>query len=249
MKLASAMAVSLLFTLLGRAQEPPPGEFAPPAAASTPETERVQAAEALPADQRGAIVGEGSLEPEQVRALLHRIWLAEYRTNDLLTEVQPDRWKLEEAPRKSFLQILAALQSQLEALASWRSQFEQRPDSAYLGFMTYATIAGILPRLDGVGRSIAQHENVSLGAQFSQAGNQLFDLQQALQPYLAFLFRNHDELFYAVQSNLANCQNELSFAMRGRTETPTLMKNVAPDFKGRRKRSGGLPPAAGPKTP
>jgi len=80
-----------------------------------------------------------------------------------------------------------------------------------------------------------QHENASLGAQFSQAGNQLFDLQQSLQPYLTFLLRNQDQILLATQTNLAACQNELGYAMRTRVEPAKPMKNVNPEFKGKRR--------------
>lgn len=180
------------------------------------------------------------MQPAQVKELLHKLWLAEYRVNDLLTEVHPERWKLSDAARDSFNQTFATLREQMTALEGWRAQFEARPDSIYLGFMTYAAINAALPRLDGVTRSITQRENPSLGAQFSQAGNQLFDTQQALQPYLAHLLHNQDQLILAAQSDLAGCQNQLSFAMRGKTEPAKPMKNILPQFKGRRvKRASG----------
>jgi hypothetical protein len=121
----------------------------------------------------------------------------------------------------------------------------------YLAYMTHASIDAILPRLDGVARIITQRENSSLGAQFSQAGNQLFDLQQTLQPYLISLLRNQDQILLAAQTNLATCQNELGAAMRGRSEPAKLMKNIVPDFKGRRARKSPAAPAgeAPHKTP
>ncbi len=136
--------------------------------------------------------------------------------------------------RGSFTQTLTALHEQLKALDGWRVHLEERPDSIYLGFMTYAAINAALPRLDAVSRIITQRENASLGAQFSQAGNQLFDLQQALQPHLAALLQNQDEILLATQNNVAACQNQLSLAMRGKTAPAKPMKNVLPEFKGRR---------------
>ncbi|MGH6630411.1 MAG: hypothetical protein ACREB3_11830 [Burkholderiales bacterium] len=180
----------------------------------------------------------------EVKELTHKIWLAEFRINDLLTEVRPERWKLPEVARNSFNQTLATLREQLTALDGWRAQLGERPDSIYLGFTTYAAINAVLPRLDAVTRSITQRENASLGAQFSQAGNQLFDLQQKLQPYLAYLLHNQDEGLLATQNNLAACQTQLSSAMRGKTAPAKPMKNILPEFKGRRvRRSSG---SAGP---
>jgi hypothetical protein len=177
----------------------------------------------------------GYLDPVAMKQLLHSVWLAAYRISDLLTEVHPERWKMAEATRASFHKTLETLRTQMDTLEQWRGRFEQRPDSMYLGYETYAAVNTLLPRLDGIGRDISRLENPSLGVQFSQAGNQLFDLQQTLEPYLSFLLRNQDQLLSAAQNNLAGCQNELSFAMRGRAEPATPMKNILPEFKGRRR--------------
>jgi hypothetical protein len=197
-------------------------EVKPPAPAATPQTETVGTAPPVPA----APAGEGYLTAEQVKELLHKVWLAEYRINDLLTEVRPERWKLSEAAGSSFQQTLETLRAQLAALDGWRAQLEARPDSMYLVYMAYAAIDAVLPRLDGVARSVAQHENASLGAQFSQAGNQLFDLRQPLGVYLGALLRNQDQVLHALQNNLATCQNELGYALRPRPETAKPLKNV-----------------------
>ncbi len=207
---------------------------APPPAGQAPQT---------------ATDAEGFMEPQQIKEMLHRLWLVHYRISDLLTEVHPERWQLSDTAHASFRDSLDALRQQMKALDAWRGQFDERPDSVYLGYMTHASIGAILPRLDGVTRIITQRENASLGAQFSQAGNQLFDLQQALQPYLIYLVRNQDQILHAAQTNLATCQNELGFAMRGRSEPAKVMKNVVPDFKGRRVRKQAEEQQAGPQKP
>ena len=187
---------------------------------------------------------EGAVEAAQVKEILHRLWLAEYRVNDLLTEVHPDRWKISETARASFRESLNALQEQMRALEGWRGQFEGRPESMYLGYMTHASIDAILPRLDGVTRLITQRENSSLGAQFSQAGNQLVDVQQALQPYLSNLLRNQDQVSYATQMNLAGCETRLGAALRGQSAPAKIIRNVVPEFKGRRVRKPATPAAS-----
>jgi hypothetical protein len=108
----------------------------------------------------------------------------------------------------------------------------------YFGFQTYAAMNAALPRLDGVARAASQFENPSLGAQYSQAGNQLFDLQQALQPYVAYLLRNPDQSLYVSQTNLAGCQNELGIALRGQGEPAKPLKNTFVEFHGRRNKKG-----------
>jgi hypothetical protein len=178
------------------------------------------------------------MEPVQVKALAHKIWIAEYRITDLLTQVHPEKWKASNVTRNSFNQTLENLHKALEGLEEWRAQFEKRPDSMYFGFRTYAGMNAALPRLDGVARAASQFENSSLGAQYTQAGKQLFDLQQALQPYVAYLLRNPDQLLYAAQTNLAGCQNELGNALRGQVEPAKPLKNTFVEFHAKRYRKG-----------
>jgi hypothetical protein len=219
-----------------------------PAAAAPPQTETVS----TPQPAQAALGGDGYLTPAQIKELLHKVWLAQYRINDLLTGVHPERWELADPMRASFQQTLQMLRAQLAALDGWRTQLEARPESAYLGYTTYAATAAVLPRLDAVARSITQHENASFGAQFSQAGNQLFDLQQALSLYLSTLLRSQDEIMQALQNNLAACQNELGYALRGRPTTAKPVQNVFTGLKRRRassRGSGKAGPAPAPQKP
>jgi hypothetical protein len=187
------------------------------------------------------------MEPAKVKVLTHKIWLAQFRLNDLLTQVHPEKWKMPPAARQSFDQTLQALNSALAAQESWRSQFEARPDSLYLGFQTYVAMSAVLPRVDGVAHSVSHYENASFGAQYSQSANQLFDLQQSIEPHLAFLLKNQDSLMVAAQSNLASCQNELSFAEHDKEGRAVPMKNIAPVFKGHGGRPAHSAAAAGAK--
>jgi hypothetical protein len=205
-------------------------------APATPPPETVQVAPTSQAPLQKPAGEAGYLEPAQVKALLHRMWLTEFRINDLLSQVRAEKWKISDPTRQSFNQTLETLRKQLEALEEWRAQFDKRPESMYFGYKAYAAINAVLPRLDGVARSVSQFENASLGAQYSQAGNQLFDQQQALEPYLSYLLRSQDGLLLASENNLAACQHELGYAMRGRTQPATPMKNVLPEFKGWRVR-------------
>jgi hypothetical protein len=178
------------------------------------------------------------MEPAQVKVLVQKIWVAEFRIHDLLTALHPEKWKTSNIIRNSLNQTLENLQKALEGLEGWRAQFEKRPDSMYFGFQTYAAINAALPRLDGVARAVSQFENPSLGAQYSQAGNQLFDLQQALEPYIAYLLRNPDQLIYAAQTNLAGCQGELGKALRGQGGPAKPLKNTFVEFHARRRGDG-----------
>jgi hypothetical protein len=240
------------------AQQPPPAQTQPrqpvapatkqpaaPATSPVPETQKIEAAGSARTPQAPGSE-PGYIDPAQLKVLLHKIWLTEYRLNDLLSQVQPAREKISDAARQGFNQSLENLRKRLEVLEEWRVQFEKRPENTYLGYQTYAAAGAVLPRLDGVARSIAQYENPSLGAQYNQAKNQLFDLQQVLEPYLSFLLRNQDEVLLATQNNLAACQNELGFAMRGRAEPAKPMKNVFTEYHGRRRTKRAAETAAGP---
>jgi hypothetical protein len=176
------------------------------------------------------------MEPAQVKALAHKLWIAEYHINDLLTQIHPQKWKTSDVTRNSFNQTLENLHKGLGALEEWRVRFEQRPDSIYFAFQTYAAANAALPRLDGVARAVSQFENPSFGAQYSQAGNQLFDLQQELQPYVAYLLRNPDQALYVAQTNLAGCQSELGHALQGQGGPATPLKNTFVEFHGRRRK-------------
>jgi len=220
--------------LWGQAAAPKP-PLPPPA--TTPATEEIPT-ETVGSPQTAppatAPSTPGFMEPAQVKELLHKVWLAQFRINDLLGQVHADRWKMPETARKSYAQTMESLQKSLAAEEEWRVQFDARPDSLYLGFQTYVAISAVLPRLNGVATSVTQYENASFGAQYSQAGNQLFDLQQSLQPYLLFLLKNQDGLMFAAQTNLAACQTSLGAALKDRQEHATPMKNIAPVFKGTR---------------
>jgi hypothetical protein len=201
---------------------------------------------ASPADHASTT---GYMEPEQVKALMHRIWLAQYRLNDLLAQVHPEKWKMPPAARQSFEQTLESLHKAMAAEEDWRSQFDERPDSLYLGFQTYVAISAVLPRVDGVAHSVSRYENASFGGQYSQSANQLFDLQQSLEPHLAYLLKNQDNLLLAAQTNLASCQNELNFAEHDKEGRATPMKNIAPVFQGRKRTAHATAAAGGAKKP
>jgi hypothetical protein len=221
----------------GLAQQPvkdqaPPVQASGAQAGSVPETETIPPPQLAPTPQ--PVNAPGFLDAAQVKALAHKIWAAEFRINDLLTQVHPGKWKVSNITRNSFYQTLQNLQGALEGLEEWRAQFEKRPDSMYFGFQTYAAMNAALPHLDGVARAASQYEDPSLGAQYSQAGHQLFDLQQALQPYLAYLLRNPDQLLYVAQTNLAGCQNELGKALREQGGPAKPLKNTFVEFHARR---------------
>jgi hypothetical protein len=232
---------------LGQSKKPaaPPHPNEP--ATEQVETETIGPTSPAPNVPAAHAEASGYMEPTQVKALTHKLWLAEYRLNDLLSQVKPDKWNMSPVTRKSFAQTVDSLHTTLAGLEDWRSQFENRPDSLYLGFQTYVAISALLPRVDGVARGVSQYENASLGAQYSQSGNQFFDLQQSIQPHLSYLLKNQDNMMTAAQSNLASCQNELNYAERNKEGRATPMKNIAPEFRGHGRPAHAAAPAGAAK--
>ncbi len=217
-----------------------PGLLCPPAHAQqdntvpAPEQIRIPAVP-QPVQSPGIVAGmlaksseSGYMEPDQVKALLDQERFVEFRINDLMTDLHPDRLKMSDTARISFSQTVATMRSQMEVLKGWRKEFLARPESMGAGFRVYATIGAILPRLEGVARTISQVDNPSFGAQFDDAAGRLFDVQQKLAPYIGFLLQNHDSILQALEGNLAGCQTDLGHALKGQGERPKWMKNSAP---------------------
>src|SRR5689334_22409334 len=191
MRFAMKTLLSALFVFacaLGVWAQSAPKKPAVPLHPSAPATQELETEQVGPTGQTPVVPAQpstGYLDPVQLKALSHKIWLAQYRLNDLMLQIHPEKWKIEPGARQSFDQSLDSLRKSIAAEEDWRSQLDGRPDSLYLGFQTYMAISAVLPRIDGLSRSVSKYENASFGGQFSQAGNQLFDLQQKIEPHLA----------------------------------------------------------------
>jgi len=170
--------------------------------------------------------GRGYMEPAEVKKLMDQVRFAEYRINDLLTDVNPQRWKMSDTGRASFQETLRTLRTQMDSLKKWRSLFQDRPESSYLAFETYAAMNAVLPRLEGVARNVSELDNPSYGVQFSQSGDRLFDLQQNLGAYVDFLLQIQDQIQLALENNLAGCQRDLGQAMRVRAQRAKSIRNL-----------------------
>ena len=243
-----AVLFLLVFNFWGTARAATPGQTAAqnqPPASATPETQQVSAPSTSQTSARVYTGGAGGIDPAEVKALAHKIWLAEYRVNDLVGAARPERWKMTDAARGSFQKSRATLQDGLRTLEDWRSQFEKRTDRMYLGYETYGAITTVLPSLDSVGRSISEYENPSFGAQYGQAAKQLWELQRSLGAYLGLLLRNQDQVLQALENNVAGCQTTLTYAMRPKVTPAKPMRNErAGRASGHRPRRARARPAA-----
>lgn len=202
----------------------------PPQAASPQDiqTQKIEAQPAGPAQPVTLNNVSGSMQAAEVKDLLKKVRFSEYRINDLLTDVRPERWKMPDVTLESFRQTLKTLHEQVAALEQWRGQFEQRTDSLYLGFQTYSTVDAVLPRLNGVAQSIGEHETAGYAAQFSKAWDQLFDLQQSIGRYVSSLMQTQDQVLVDYTNNMAACQQRLSVAMRGQSSRAAYTRNSQP---------------------
>jgi hypothetical protein len=163
---------------------------------------------------------------DQVKVLLHRIYVAAFRLNDLLTQVQPGRWKVPEPVRDHFNLSVGKLKSDLKTLDASRTQFSQQTDSPYLGYQTAEAIPVVLSDLSDVERDLAQFGGRGLGGQFSQPAQWLDESHQALKAYVEFMLRNWSQVTRTYEANLAACQNTLNYAMYGHTAAAQPMEPV-----------------------
>lgn len=199
------------------------------------ETETIKIPESLQAPPTSMANQPGYMRPAQARELLTKIWQAESRVKDLLTQIHTTPEMRSGAGQASLNRNLDMLNRNLAALEESRQRFESRVDSEYLGFETYAGIAQVLPPLGALANRVLRYHDFSLAGEFNQSWNDMLTMQQALKPYLSFLLRNRDQAYLIMESNLYGCQNELNYAMHGARGPAQPMRNVLPAFKGRRR--------------
>jgi len=240
--LTVVMVMGLVAPCAATAQtsQPAAGQKASKPATSAPdsnglEIEQVKIPDHIQAPPHSMANQPGYMEPAQARELMTKIWQAESRVKDLLTQVHPESLKMPPAALLTFNRNLDMLRLNLAALEKSRAQFVGRVDSEYLGFETYAGISGVLPPLDKLTGTVSRYNQSNLEAAFNQAWNEMLTMQQALKPYLAFLLRNHDQIYLIMENNFYGCQNELNYAMRGANGPAEPMRNILPAFKGRRR--------------
>ena len=225
--------------LMAQASKQNSGQSAPVPASNNQtqeniETEKVKIPDSLQTPPVIFASQPGYMTPAQSREMLNKLWQAESRVKDLLTQVHLERWKISDASRAAVQRDLDMLSRNLAALEESRQQFAGRVDSEYLGFETYASISQVLPPLSTLAQAASRYQDFALAGEFNQAWNDMLTMQQALKPYLSFLLRNHDQTFLIMESNLASCQNQ--FASRRESEEHAVpMKNIPPVFKGRRR--------------
>lgn len=238
MRLFAPLIALGLLTPCTMAAQTPGQETTKPTTEAAPsgqiETERIKVPENMQAPPRTMANQPGYMEPAQTHQVLAKLWQAEARVKDLATQIHPEQLKMSAVDLANFSNNLNALRGSLASLEQSRQTFDSRVDSEFLGFETYAGISEVLPFLERLTRTVSRYNNPSLEGEFNQAWNEMLTMRQSLKPYLSFLLRNHDQIFVTMETNLAGCQNELGYKNYKANSSPTNMRNVLPEFKGRR---------------
>jgi hypothetical protein len=172
------------------------------------------------------------LSPDQVKALLYKIYVPAYRLQDLLGQEHPEKWPAPEAERKAFSQAREASLSKLSSLEKLRAQLADRPSSSDLAFQTYALINSLISPLETISRGVAKYGSPKLADEYSERGRQLSSLGEGLAPYITFFLRNQDRVYQMLENNLSSCQKQLGYAMHSSVQPATPMVNVNPVFQG-----------------
>ncbi len=197
-----------------------------------PETEKVEVPKSYTAPPATLSNETGTLQPAEVKQLLYKAYVAGFRFRDLLSVLEPARWKIDAATRQSFDGTLAAVRQDLTDFEGWRAQFELQPANVFLGYKTYTAMSTALPAMDELADDVARNQSVAAGTQFQRANEEFMSARKSLDGYLSFLLRNQQQLRGAMENDLASCQNTLNYAMRGKTGPVTNMANINPVFRG-----------------
>ncbi|HUI42507.1 MAG TPA: hypothetical protein VL523_11115 [Terriglobia bacterium] len=198
-----------------------------------PKTEEIRPAPAA-APLTGASADRPPLDPQQLKDLLYQAYVPAFRLKDMLGQEHPESWKAPDAEQTAYREASEMLSHDLADLTAWRDQLEEHPSSLEAAFEVYAALGKLSPPAGSVGRIVARYDNSKVGAEYAQRARQVAALRDRLEPYLSYLLRFHDEQVGTVQRNFTACEQELGFAMRPTTPTAVPLKNIIPEFKGRR---------------
>lgn len=198
------------------------------------ETERINAPPPTAPPVRTLVVVRPPLTPAQVKAILHNVYVSEYRVRDLLGQEHPERWKTTPAERTLAAQARAVLLTRLNELEKWRDQFSRDPGNTYNAFRTYLAINRLFHPLRVFGREAGKYESANMAGDYQRRAEDMEAQMNGLVPYIGFILQHADQNLETFQSDLVSCQSQLGYAMHGMIGRPASMKNIVPVFKGRR---------------
>jgi hypothetical protein len=195
-------------------------------------TERIAAPPPPVAPLKTLAMETPPLSPDQVKLLLHKIYVPLFRIRDLLSQEHPEQWLVSAAERQEFDEAHKTLESKLADLETWRERLDRDPSDVNSAFETYTAIDAIMKPLEAVSRIVADAEGMKAGDEYRERGQQIQTTQQQLVPYISFFLRNQEKTAEMFQADLANCQSELGYAMHAHTAPAVPMKNINPIFQG-----------------
>lgn len=203
------------------------------------ETERVNVAPMAPPVSTLA-VEPPPLTPGQVKSILYKVYISEFRIRDLLSQEKPDQWNgASPAERAMAVQARAALASKLDELEKWRALFSDHPGSMYDAFQTYRSVNELFHPLRVFGREAGQYENQNMADDYARRETDMEAQLNGLIPYISFILQHQDRNLEMFQTDLAGCQTQLGYAMHSQVHTSQPMKNIVPVFQGRRRSRKG----------
>jgi hypothetical protein len=166
-----------------RSAVPAASDSAPGDAAQTP----TAPASSATAGTASSAQAPASLDPNDVRALLYKIYTAAYRVTDLAGTLQPGNLKISDQDRAALGQKLDALRAALAALERPRGDFYNHPESAALGRETLSALKALLPQLDDFKTALAQSAGAGPANDYQQPAADLAALASQLEPYVSYL--------------------------------------------------------------
>ncbi len=193
-------------------------------------------ASALPAPLTSISVATPPLRPSQVKSILFRIYFYVYRIHDLLTQEHPEAWKAPHAERKAESLALSTALARIQNEEKWRALFSESPANMYYAFQAYRSIESLFQPLGAFSRGAGQFENPTLNAVYGKPAAGIQSSLDQLIPYISFILQHESDNVFLYQTDLASCQNQLTYAMRSSLHRATPMRNVLPVFQGRRVR-------------
>jgi hypothetical protein len=174
------------------------------------------------------------LSSSQVKAVLYKMYVSVYRVRDLLSQEKPDQWKASLADRNAAEQARTSILSEANELEKWRGLFSEYPENMYYAFQLYRSVAQLVQPLQAFSLGVDRYEDANLASDYSRRAGDLQARLGDLIPYITFFLQHESQNINLYQSDLASCQNRLSYAMHGFNHIAIPMRNILPDFKGRR---------------
>ncbi|MGH9375968.1 MAG: hypothetical protein ACRD1J_07345 [Terriglobia bacterium] len=203
----------------------------------TLETERISAPTPPPQPLKSVTIFTPPLTPAQVKAVLYKIYVSEFRIRDLLGQEHPKHWKASQAEQTLASQARESLLSQIAALETWRARLNQEPGNMYYAFQVFHAVDQVFHPLRVFSREVERYQGVSMGEPYRRRAADLEANLNALLPYVGAILEHASNDASMIQADLDTCQNQLTYAMHATLHSPTPLRNVVPVFEGRRARA------------